>query len=390
METAVLTEEVHLVGGYGLEDGYQARIARRMGASDEERTVTNRFFGHAGFLYSPRMRTLLERLPGLAVPVSALNFQQEAAFKREVCSDFVNGEFDSWLAHRDGGRPFHAFFNFVDGHEPYPALAPRPIWLRTPDGFVQVPRYYLLSVPGLKERVPWEQVEAAYLAAIAEGDRKVGHVLAALEKNGELDRTLVIVTADHGQSLGETGTVYHGCGASDAVLRVPLVVAGPGVPSGGPPIESWVSLCEIPSWLKSSALGREPFGPEGIAPVPFPARPGDPSTVLAEGGPASDPNRSLHGIGMDHRWNHRLVAAYRRDRKWVWDLFSGELWRWVTEGRDPDGQHPDALQGEERMEALEDVFRVHTAADAERFRGITGAQEREPLGDARMRSWGYD
>ena len=50
-ETAMFTEMVHLVGGYGMEEGFDVRRSRRVGISDEERTVANSLLGHAQFLY---------------------------------------------------------------------------------------------------------------------------------------------------------------------------------------------------------------------------------------------------------------------------------------------------------------------------------------------------
>src|SRR5208282_5496420 len=47
-ETAMFTEMVHLVGGYGMEEGFEVRRSRRVGITDEERTVANGLLGHAG------------------------------------------------------------------------------------------------------------------------------------------------------------------------------------------------------------------------------------------------------------------------------------------------------------------------------------------------------
>ena len=63
----------------------------------------------------------------------------------------------------------------------------------------------------------------AYDAEIAEADRGVGRLLAHLAEQGALDDTVVIVTADHGESLGEHGEPTHGIFIYDATVRVPLV-----------------------------------------------------------------------------------------------------------------------------------------------------------------------
>jgi arylsulfatase A-like enzyme/Flp pilus assembly protein TadD len=74
--------------------------------------------------------------------------------------------------------------------------------------------------------------ERPYDGEIAYVDRELGRLLAGLEQAGRLPRTLVALTADHGESLGEHGEATHGYGLYDATLRVPLLVRGPGVPAG--------------------------------------------------------------------------------------------------------------------------------------------------------------
>jgi arylsulfatase A-like enzyme/tetratricopeptide (TPR) repeat protein len=72
----------------------------------------------------------------------------------------------------------------------------------------------------------------AYDGEIAFVDTEIGVLLRKLEETGELARTLVVATADHGESLGEHGELTHGVFVYDATLRVPLIVAGPGVSAG--------------------------------------------------------------------------------------------------------------------------------------------------------------
>jgi arylsulfatase A-like enzyme len=386
-ETAMFTEETHLVAGYGLEDGYGFRYARRLETRDEERTFVNRLVGHSGWLYSADVRRLLERVPTFAIPISSINYRQEIAFKREVCGPYLVDEFDRWLTQRRPDRPFHAFFNFVDGHEPYPDEDGGLGWAER--RYARVPRFYLLAVPGLAARVPWDEVERRYVRSIETADRKVGQLLASLDRAGEIGRTMVVVTADHGQSFGEHGNIYHGCGASESVARVPLVVAPPEGMTLPARIDAWVSLCEIPSYLKSAALGQPAFGDDGAATVPFPMSPPSRAPVFCEGGPASDPNYSLRGIREDRRWNHRLLAAYVGEQKWVLDLATEDLGQWQVD-RSADLTEPQTLSGDERRRILERVYGIFAPADLERYRADAGEVARAPLGDDKMRSWGYD
>src|SRR6185503_5202429 len=72
-----------------------------------------------------------------------------------------------------------------------------------------------------------------YDAEIAEADRGIGRLVDWLRQQGMLDRSLVIVTADHGESLGEHGEPTHGVFIYDATIRVPLVWRLPGVLPAG-------------------------------------------------------------------------------------------------------------------------------------------------------------
>src|SRR6185436_9909096 len=63
-------------------------------------------------------------------------------------------------------------------------------------------------------------------------DAQLGRLLQRLEQDGALAHTLVLVTTDHGESLGEHGEETHGVFIYDSTLKVPWIVAGPGVPAG--------------------------------------------------------------------------------------------------------------------------------------------------------------
>ena len=106
-----------------------------------------------------------------------------------------------WLG-RQGEDPIFAWVHLFDPHTPY--APPEP------------------------ER---SAHEAAYDGEIAYADRMIGRLLDAWDGQRSLDRTLVLVTADHGESLGEHGESTHGVLVHDATLRIPLVMRGPGVPA---------------------------------------------------------------------------------------------------------------------------------------------------------------
>jgi arylsulfatase A-like enzyme/Flp pilus assembly protein TadD len=72
----------------------------------------------------------------------------------------------------------------------------------------------------------------AYDDEVAYVDAQLRTFVAALRDAGRLQRTIVVATADHGEALGEHGEATHGLFAYEPTLRVPLLVAGPGIGPG--------------------------------------------------------------------------------------------------------------------------------------------------------------
>jgi arylsulfatase A-like enzyme len=387
--TGLFTEQLHLVSGYGLEDGFEIRKATRIMQSNDDRTSLHRLFGRRRVLYSSAVRETIAAIPPTVLPLNALNYRSEVSFKRERTTDLVPREFREWITHRDPRRPFFAFVNLVNCHEPYPELDGQNEHSFLARWYARTARYYLLAIPQLQSHVPWEAVERAYRESIRHADAKLGALLAALREAGELDRTLVVVTSDHGQSFGEGGNVYHGCGATESITRVPCVVRPPEGIDLPRRVAPWVSLTEAWGWFRATANGKRPFDAEGKAPFPFVPQSREGGVVYFEGGPASDQNRSLRGIRTDLSWNHRLVAAYRDEEKMILDLDTGTVDRWRYPGN-PDTSPPDRLGDQEARSLRREVFGPYERWDAERraTRGPAPVVEAEL--DEQMRSWGYE
>ncbi len=76
-----------------------------------------------------------------------------------------------------------------------------------------------------------EHLSALYDASVFEGDRWLGEIVSTLEELGLDDRTVVVFTSDHGEELFDHGKLEHGHTLHGELVRVPLVIAGPGVPA---------------------------------------------------------------------------------------------------------------------------------------------------------------
>jgi arylsulfatase A-like enzyme/Tfp pilus assembly protein PilF len=112
----------------------------------------------------------------------------------------------AWIeAAARGSRPFFAWVHFYDPHSPYDPPAPFAA------------RYRAQPYDG----------EVAYTDAV------LGSLLARLDRVRVRENTLVVVTSDHGEGLGDHGEAEHGFFLYDTTLHVPLVVRWPaGLPAG--------------------------------------------------------------------------------------------------------------------------------------------------------------
>lgn len=93
--------------------------------------------------------------------------------------------------------------------------------------YQELRRYKRIATPIPEDRI--RRARAAYFGMITELDEYVGKIWDELEKSGELENTLFIYTSDHGESLGEHG-LWLKNNLYDVAVRVPLVMAGAGLP----------------------------------------------------------------------------------------------------------------------------------------------------------------
>jgi arylsulfatase len=102
-------------------------------------------------------------------------------------------------------------------------------------------------------------LRAAYWAMCDNIDAQVGRLLAALERTGQRDNTIVIYTSDHGEMLGDHGIYTKGPLLYDPAIRLPLIVSWPGHVRQGIRSEALVELADLaPTLLDAAGLERHP------------------------------------------------------------------------------------------------------------------------------------
>ena len=203
-------------------------------------------------------------------------------------SPWTADRFIDWMRKDRGEQPFCAWVSFPDPHHPFDCPEP---WSRLHDpADVDLPKYrrrvfdgrpwwheqVLTAEPaGTKEnaetrkaysRIP-EQTDEQLREIIANTygqisliDDQVGRILIALEEAGLAENTIVFYFSDHGDWLGDHGLVLKGPMHYEGLLRVPLLVRGPGVESRRVTDEPVSTLDIAPSLYEWS--GVEPLRPQ--------------------------------------------------------------------------------------------------------------------------------
>lgn len=100
-----------------------------------------------------------------------------------------------------------------------------------------------------------QYIRAAYWAMCDLIDEQVGNMLAALERTGQLDQTIVIFMSDHGELLGDHGMYLKGPHFYDPSVRVPLIISYPGVYDSNTRVTELVELLDLaPTLLEAAGL----------------------------------------------------------------------------------------------------------------------------------------
>ena len=173
-------------------------------------------------------------------------------------------------------RPFFAWIHLLEPHLPYGATGYRATE-------VQVSGSSGLETAQLRAELPVGSAEFApgdrarllelYDRDVAAMDEELGKILAVLEERGLTESTLVVLVADHGEELLEHGWVGHASTAIEAklvpeILRVPMVLAGPGVQAGRVVEELTQPVDLFPALLRLLGLSV-PKPTDGVVPAPF-------------------------------------------------------------------------------------------------------------------------
>ena len=212
----------------------------------------------------------------------------------------VNDSVLRWLKHSAKRDDYFLHINYWDPHRTYrmdPSWADRfsdyPVTQAWPDEDAirehqtiegpftaqgQFPNHQSNTplMPGaVRTRKDFEHMLTGYDAAIAYTDRQVQVVLNELDRQGVLDETAIIISADHGDNFGEHGIYSDHVCADEAIHHIPLIVRWPGVTPASGSCDSMIynvdlsaTLCElaggdIPDWYDGKSFAPQLRGEIG-------------------------------------------------------------------------------------------------------------------------------
>ena len=217
---------------------------RSLGIADQFHTYDDRFAG-----IGPRPdRQWNTPFGGLAARVLAKlgHIAFPNLWERPAAFTLANAE--AWMEAQE--VPFFAFVHLYEPHHPY----------QPPESFaveecdepqLKNGRWYHHPPRARSEFIAKNQnmqyLRSLYDAEVAGVDAEIGRFLEALEASGTLNETLVIVTADHGESLGEHRIYFDHLGAFRVEMQVPLLMRFPGAQHQGKRVAGMTRLIDLPA-----------------------------------------------------------------------------------------------------------------------------------------------
>lgn len=260
--------------------------------------------------------------------------------------------------------PFFAFANYMDTHRPYlpdadkqrrhlGETAERSELVRLNESVAAPWPFLSAADQGTVAEEDVETVRGLYTGAVETVDEHLGRVLDALDATGQREETVIIVTSDHGENLGERDEVDrrrmgHEASVSDRVARVPLVIAHPALDDRR--VSEPVSLLELYGLLAEDLprllAGELPLGGNGVASCQYPPAGGD---------RLYDTYPDVPTQALDNRITESSVAVYGSEWR-VGMETTGE--RWARQDGEPAAfeDAPETLRAkcERQLSSLED------------------------------------
>jgi arylsulfatase len=197
-------------------------------------------------------------------------------------SNWIADKFIDYLREPRRG-PFFSWVSFVDPHHPFdppepyasmydPAKMPPPLCRENefddkPDHFTRMLRGHSpgnekYDFPTIGE-AGWQAIKARYYGMVSLIDEAIGRIVAALKEQGLFEDTIIVLTSDHGELLGDHGILFKGPFHYDCLIRIPLILKWGDRVCGGTRINEITQHVDILPTVLSYAGLEIPPGVQG-------------------------------------------------------------------------------------------------------------------------------
>lgn len=177
------------------------------------------------------------------------NYIREGRYSR---AEFLAADVLQWLDKRPAQKPFFLYVHAIDPHVPYRPTA-QFLSLYDPLPYKGVVNFSKDAT--LLEKIKLgkiavdardkQHLEALYDSEISYHDLHFRAILAALDKRGLAQETMIVVVADHGEEFWDHGSVGHGHSVYEELLRIPMIIRVPGLTTSPRRVRDSAGLVDI-------------------------------------------------------------------------------------------------------------------------------------------------
>ncbi len=236
-------------------------------------------------------------------------FSQSAPMRRS--GDEITEMAKNWICN-ERTQPFFAWVHYFGTHSPYRMTEIAAKRLNGYNGILAEGATARILIENREEITGSPEdlrvLRALYDGTVTEVDGQIGRLIEECRNTGALDNTIVILTSDHGQILGEHGDLLHGGHLWDLALRIPLIIRHPKA-NPGLVVQQRVGIADIAPTLLDLAGLNIPTGLQGISLVPaIFGRPTEPRVYISE---------ARKGANADSKDSRMELALYEGNVKVV-------------------------------------------------------------------------
>ena len=215
-------------------------------------------------------------------------------------------------------QPFLAFVHLGATHVPYEPEDKYNLYDKNPEGVNIAPDNVMKINRGEIKLTPEDIAHniALYDGAIQMTDERIGEVLKAFKTSNIINNTIIVVMSDHGEEFYDHGRVVHALTVYEEVIRVPLIMAGPGIPKGK--IIDWpVQNIDVMPTLSALIFKYVPEGLQGNNLIPLM------NSDKLNWYPAYSERSNLHAV-MEGQWKYIFNSFNEKEELYNLDIDPGE------------------------------------------------------------------